>query len=430
MNSIFYTIPLPEGLPFREYDCGDNTHMLLYSDVERDVFDKLCQRFEYEHFRLYDSTIIENSIHKTYVTGMMAHVYYCGIEKALRIVASDRFEKYPNKPISSADTATLWQFEVDHSLIDCGMCYIIRTASGKFFVIDSAHPYSVRDDYRIIDFLKKHSDGQKPVVEGWFISHGHEDHVGKIKDILKYHENELEIRAVYHNLPSLELKESKGWGDAGNNIMKDFQNELERRTDIKKHKMHTGQRFYIDNLEFTVLCNHEDVFPRSLENFNDTTISLMMRVGNCKVSFPGDSMGESDRVLVRRYSADTLKCDVMQMSHHGHTGTSPEFYRRSAAECLLFPITEIKFDEELPRQESNRVAIGIAKEYHIASNGAAEIPLPYKFGQTKILPDETFEDFNGIFNLWCYEYTDEYKEKLYKEFLERKNSGRTQTEWK
>ena len=111
----------------------------------------------------------------------------------------------------------------------------------------------------------------------------------------------------------------------------------------------------------------------------------------------------------------------MQMSHHGHTGTSPEFYRRSAAECLLFPITEIKFDEELPRQEANRVAIEIAKEYHIASNGAAEIPLPYKFGQTKILPDETFEDFNGIFQLWCYEYTDEYKEKLYQEFLERKN---------
>ncbi|MBO5859442.1 MAG: hypothetical protein J6R20_06660, partial [Clostridia bacterium] len=60
------------------------------------------------------------------------------------------------------------------------------------------------------------------------------------------------------------------------------------------------------------------------------------------------------------------------------------------------------------------------KEYYIASNGAVEIPLPYKFGQTKVLPDETFEDFNGIYWLWCYEYTDEYKEKLYKEFLERK----------
>ena len=45
--------------------------------------------------------------------------------------------------------------------------------------------------------------------------------------------------------------------------------------------------------------------------------------------------------------------------------------------------------------------------------------LPYSFGGTKRLPDETFEDFDGIFALWCYEYTDEYKEKLRREFLER-----------
>lgn len=420
MNSIFNAIPLPAGLPCREYNCGEGTFMLLYSDVEKEVFDKLCADIECKGFELYDESEIEHSSHKTYVSGIMAHVYYCGVEKALRIVAAPKFERYPNKPLSSAENATLWQFEVDHSLIDCGMCYIIKASNGNFFVIDSAHPYSVRDDFRIIDFLKKHSDGRKPVVEGWFISHGHEDHVGKVKDVLLYHKDEIEIKAFYYNLPSLELPESKGWGDAGNNIMLSFMEALESRPEIKKHKMHTGQRFYIDNLEFTVLCTHEDVFPRSLENFNNTTISVMMKVGDCKVSFPGDSMGESDRVLVRRYSAQTLKCDVMQMSHHGHEGTSPEFYRRSGAECLLFPITEIKFDEELPRQEANRVAIEIAKEYHIASNGAAEIPLPYKYGQTKILPDETFEDFNGIYWLWCYEYTDEYKEKLYKEFLERK----------
>ncbi len=418
MNSVFNRLPLP-SIPCREYVCGDNTFMLLYSDVEKDVFDNLCNALKRKGFELYDSSVIEGSTHKTYISGMMAHVYYCASDNSMRVVACEKFEKYPTKPSSNAENATLWQFEVDHSLIDCGMCYVVKAANGNFFVIDSAHPYSVRDDFRICEFLRKQSGGKKPVVEGWFISHGHEDHVGKIKDILKYHKDELEIKAFYYNLPSLELPESKGWGESGNNIMQSFIDELNARPEIKKHKMHAGQRFYIDNLEFTVLCTHEDVFPRTLENFNNTTISVMMRVGNCKVSFPGDSMGESDRVLVRRYSADTLKCDVMQMSHHGHTGTSPEFYRRSAAECLLFPITEIKFDEELPRQEANRVAIEIAKEYHIASNGAAEIPLPYKFGQTKILPDETFEDFNGIFNLWCYEYTDEYKEKLYNEFLER-----------
>ena len=110
---------------------------------------------------------------------------------------------------------------------------------------------------------------------------------------------------------------------------------------------------------------------------------------------------------------------MVQVSHHGHSGTSSEFYRRAGAECVLFPITEIKFAEEWDKQEPNRVAVDIAKEYHIASNGTVEIPLPYSFGGTKRLPDETFEDFDGIFALWCYEYTDEYKEKLRREFLKR-----------
>ena len=197
-----------------------------------------------------------------------------------------------------------------------------------------------------------------------------------------------------------------------------FENTMLRNKDIKKVILHTGQRFFVRNLEFVTLCTHEDIYPESFSDFNNSSTAIMMFAEGSKVLFPGDCSDKSDKVLVGRYG-DYLKCDVVQMSHHGHSGTSPEFYCLADAECVLFPITEIKFYEELPRQEANRVAIEIAKEYYIASNGAVEIPLPYKFGQTKVLPDETFEDFNGIFNLWTYEYTDEYKEKLYREFLER-----------
>ena len=419
MNGIFNAIPLPQGITAREYDCGNGAHMLLYTDVSKAVYDEICSVLESRGFSLYDSNNIENNFHRTYLSDISVHIYYCESEKSLRIIADRTFVKYPTAPSSNSDKATLWQFEVDHSLIDCGMCYIVRTASGRFFVIDSAHPYSVNDDIRICEFLKKMSGGRKPVVEGWFISHGHDDHICKLTDILRYRMSEIEIRAVYYNLPALDHRDCGYWGEPCINFMRDFENELAKRPEIKRVKLHTGQRFFIDNLEFTVLGTHEDVFPNVVSDFNNTTISVMMKVGNSKVFFPGDSSAENDKVFIRRYT-DTLRCDVMQMSHHGHSGTSPEFYKRANAECVLFPITQIKFDEELPRQESNRVAIALAKEYYIASNGATEIPLPYVYGNTKVLPDETFEDFNGIFNLWTFEYTDERKEQLYKEFLERK----------
>ncbi len=235
MNSVFNSLPLP-ALHCREYDCGNNTHMLLYSDVDKAVFDKLCADLECKGFELYSATEIEKNCHKTYVSGRMVHLNFCENENSLRVIACEKFEKYAVSPSSTSENATLWQFEVDHSLIDCGMCYVVKTANGRFFVVDSAHPYSVRDDFRICEFLKKLSGGKKPVVEGWFISHGHDDHICKLTDILRYHKNEVEIRAVYYNLPALDHKDSGYWSTPCINFMKDFEAELANSPEIKNIK--------------------------------------------------------------------------------------------------------------------------------------------------------------------------------------------------
>lgn len=86
------------------------------------------------------------------------------------------------------------------------------------------------------------------------------------------------------------------------------------------------------------------------------------------------------------------------------------------ARTVMFPITKIKFDEEYPKQEANRVACSIAEEYFIASDGTVEFPLPYKVGSAKIYPDETFENFAAIKMLWGYDYPDEYKNSSLKNF--------------
>lgn len=421
MADIFHGIELIKQPSYDKYDCGKGCEMLLFENCTKADFELQCRMAENAGGRLYDCHELKNNIFKTYISEKLIHIYFCENEKKLRIIADPNKNLFKNSPEACPNThpATLWQFEVDHSLIDCGMCYIVRCCDGSFFVIDSAHMYSVNDDKRIIEFLKNQNGGKKPVVAGWFISHGHDDHVSKLNDIIDYHRDEIEIEAIYYNFPPSSHRDGHYWGECNHAITARFEKSLKENSDIKCINLHAGQHFYIRNLEFIVLCTHEDVYPNSVRDYNDSTTSLMMHVQGSKVLFPGDSSIESDKVIVPRWG-DYLKCDVVQVSHHGHTGTSTEFYRLAAAECALFAITDIKFDEELPRQEPNRVAIEIAKEYHIASNGTVEIPLPYKFGQTKIYPDETFEDFNGIYWLWTYEYTDEYKEKLYRDFLKRK----------
>ena len=402
-----------------KYDCGDDTYMFVVADTDAVRFEELCREAEKAGFNLIDSSDIDSNLSRTYRKDYLLHIYYNPAERKIRIIIDNLTDEYSVNPIKSGNTpSVLWQFEVDHSLIDCGMCYIMRCDDGSFFIIDTPHWYSVNDDIRIIEFLKKVSGEEKPRIAGWFFSHAHEDHIGKFNDLITYHYDKISIDTVYYNFPSPSHRDAP-WEIPFYNAMRDFRENLGRHPEIKQVKVHTGMRFAVKNIAFTVLCTHEDIHPQSTLDFNNTSSVILAECEGTRIFFPGDASSHSDRVITSRYG-DALKCDIMQIAHHGHSGLSPEFYRRAGAKCALFPVTQIKFDEELPRQESNRLAIEIADEYHIASNGTVEIPLPYSLHNISVYPDETFEDFEGIFNLWCYEYTDEYKERLYNEYLKRK----------
>lgn len=421
MNAVFDNIPVPVSRDAKEYGCAGGARTLLFENCVKADFDEECSALVEKGFRLFDGYDIKENYYRTYRSDITVCAYYCESENALRLIADPHWEAYETKPSSLprvCDT-TLWQFEVDHSLIDCGMCYIFRLADGGFFIIDGAHMYSVNDDVRIVEFLKARSGGKKPVVEGWFFSHGHEDHISKFLDIVEYRRSEIEIRSVFCNFPPMTCRDASHWGECAKNTIARFERVMAANPDIKRITPRAGNRFYVGDVEFVVLCSHEDVFPNSLANFNDSSVSLMATAGGSRIFFPGDSAAECDKILLRRYG-DWLKCDVVQISHHGHFGLSPELYRLARADCALFPVTQIKFDEDYPIREANRAAAELAKEYYIASNGTVEIPLPYRFGRTKVYPDETFEDFNGIYNLWGYEYSEERKAYLYNEFLKRK----------
>ena len=418
MTDLFNRIPLPAFNLIDDYECGDGTYMLIYGNCDIDSYNKYCELIESRGFIKTDSSEIDGNVHNTFTGELFIHTYFTPADGKTRIIVSEDIPVYKTKPEFTGNTnSVLWQFEIDHSLIDCGMCYAVRCDDGSFFVIDSAHFYSVRDDIRIIEFLRKISGENKPRVSGWYFSHAHEDHIGKFLSLLKYYDDLVSIDTLYYNFPS-ENRADIPWEIQVKNLTEEFRKEVSNKKNINKVKLHTGMRFAVKNLLFTVLCTHEDVFPCSTSDFNNTSTVIKMECGETAVLFPGDASVESDKIMTERYR-DALKCDVIQVSHHGHTGCSPEFYKRAGAKCALFPVTVIKFEEEWPRQESNRTVADIADEYYIASNGTAEIPLPYKTGNTKVWPDETFEDFNGIYQLWSYEYTEEYKNKLYEEYLKR-----------
>ena len=89
---------------------------------------------------------------------------------------SNNVAKYTQNLPSGAKTK-LHLFELANN----GTALIIQLKNGHFVIHDGGNPY---DAPYLLDYLKKLAPaGEKPVVEGWFISHPHEDHYGSLKAI-------------------------------------------------------------------------------------------------------------------------------------------------------------------------------------------------------------------------------------------------------
>lgn len=403
------------------YDCGDGAYMRLIKNASGSDFLKICGECERLGYTLFQRNDIEENIHASHRGDMLIHAYFCPAEKILRVICdpySVKFECEEPKYERRCGSA-LWQFENDHSYIDCGMCYILRCADNSFFIIDGGHFLQPNDHKRIYRFLRERTpDGEQTVISGWFFSHAHDDHVSQFVDFIREYGSAVDIEKLYYNDAPIGHRDNMSWGEANKKYIRRFE-DCARSCGIPTVKLHTGQQFFVRNLRFDVLCTQEDVWPKSLENFNNTSCALALEADGTRIIFPGDAADVESDIMTARYTAKTLGCDIMQQSHHGHNGTSPEFYQMANAKTVMFPITKIKFDEEYPKQEANRVACSIAEEYFIASDGTVEFPLPYKVGSAKIYPDETFENFAAIKMLWGYDYPDEYKKQLFEEFLRR-----------
>lgn len=416
-NSYFGKAPL-------DYNSGDYSDLLFFEDVEREDFLRLSADAEsaFGCKEVFRNTIENNEFFFYLIGRELICIGYFGCDKTVRIVldSDTKLPEFKEKQIVKTSKTTIWQYEINHSLIDCGMCYIIRTATGSFFVIDSAHGYSVMDCDRIYKFLRERTPkGQKVHIAGWFITHGHDDHVAQFINYLKFCMDDSVIDKAYVNFIPGDHKDGTDWMEITKLYPVYTINALKEHPDIDIVRLHTGQTFYVDNLKIDVLCSHEDVFPRDNSNFNDSSVVIMISAEGNKILIPGDAGHEESYILEARYP-DYLKADIVQQAHHGHFGTTKEFYRLVDADLVFFPVTQIIFDQEYKVYEENKYAIDLAGgTYYIASNGTVEVDLPYVKGTEKLYPDESFEDFKGINDLWGYKYDKEYKEKLYKAYLYR-----------
>lgn len=402
------------------YDCRENCFMKLYRGADKNELEAWISALKNDGFTVLQETENNGNLYACLMGEVQINALFTPCDSILRVAVSEskRTPCFEKTACNGNGETVFYGFESDQSLIDCGMCLLVECPDHSFFVVDSGHYMQFNDNDRIYNFMRERTpEGQKVVVNGWLLTHAHSDHICKFMDFLRYNCHDVIIEGIYSNLIPDDYYGYKEWAREEVLLSRKLFKMLSE-TKIPTYKTHTGQRFYIRNLTFDVLGTHEDIYPNQIKDYNDSSCMVMLTVGDSRVFIPGDASALASVELEKRYG-ETLKCDVVQVAHHGHTGLSAKAYEYLDADVAVFPITRIKFDEEYPRVEATRKAVELSKVHYITSDGTVKIPLPMSLDTIEVLPDETFEDFGKINRLWGYSYTDERKAELFGMFTER-----------
>ena len=318
------------------YTTNNGSVISLNTDSsETDFKNLIAQACDGEYSVYAERMIGENSFATLIGNGKTVNISYVPSEKTVRIVSEPMQYLPANEEVCDCKTAVIpfvSQRRCYNLKNNAGMAYVIRLCDGRFILIDGGY-----DEYGAAESLVKFLEEQntvyeKPIVAAVFITHSHNDHLGVITRILKDFSERVILGDFIYNWPdpSLCIMNSDCAHD-------DFDSLIKGTAQVRTVYARTGQRFCYADATFDILMCPDEFYPETIDKFNDSSLVMKMNLNGHEVLWLGDSGNKSTEKLLKRYNAEVLKCEVLQVSHHGYGGGSPELDSLADPSILLWP---------------------------------------------------------------------------------------------
>ena len=218
---------------------------------------------------------------------------------------------------------------------DSQMMGIVIQTKTKTIVIDGG---TMSHANQLYEFLREKANLH---VDAWFFTHPHQDHIGAFYQLCNEFSvyDGLQVDNIYYNFPSIEDIDEYGYRSASEyRLQKATYELLESKYTDRTHYIQKGQEIFFDGLKFTILR----VYNQELKaNFVNNS-SAVFRIDSAEKSFLilGDLGAEGGEELMDTCSLSDLQTDYTQMSHHGQSGCSKEFYEYIHPKACIWPTPE------------------------------------------------------------------------------------------
>lgn len=391
-------------------ECAYDEMMYYYTNTTAEEYNAYCAKLLAAGYTQTFSNTIESNQFASYENKYTRiYVYHSPNEKATRLIVGEPDAVlYPTSSAESYEKITdvsITQLQLDYTTDSGGMGYIVTLEDGSFLMIDSGSTTSASaanngktnlDHVRIwnlLNQLNKRPDG-KIIIRGWIITHEHADHIwvfrkfceayGKQVTIEKYYECVVP-KTVAYNAKNPDYHVLNGYIEA----LRDKVNG-----DFEFVALHAGMQFSLYGADIEILYTVEDLYPTTLHYFNEASTAFTINVaddsadGKYQTLITGDIFTDACGVILKRYTATTLKSDIVQVAHHGNQGATKAFYAVVDPTVALWPTSESLFWDLVDGTGKTSYYVVDyylytqlnVKENYTNSDYSVELKLPYTLG--------------------------------------------------
>lgn len=216
---------------------------------------------------------------------------------------------------------------------DAGMGYLIRLCDGRFIMIDGFVGEYEEPEHLWDVISSQHVREGKPVIAAWFVTHPHGDHYWGLAKFMEKFGDAVELRHLIYNFPRRDMVNfSKS--DCFDAFVEAYRDKMEIYTP------HAGERYMYADASFDVLFTGEDMYPDRSLSCNSTSLVMRMELAGRSVLWLGDLKKDGGDFVAKRYPAELLDCEFLQVGHHGYGINSKKLYRAVNPEVLMWPCAD------------------------------------------------------------------------------------------
>lgn len=284
-------------------------------------------------------------------------------------------------------------------LYNNGSSFLIQLKNGHFIMNDGG----LEDDLPyLLDYMESLTpEGEKPIVDAWFLSHAHGDHYGWLDKMVSDMDyiNRVYVESFYFNEPSEAALTTMNGTGLVRKVMMNYQ--MLRSTSGSAPKLYrpqTGQRYYFNDLTVDIVFTQEQLTAANhFGDLNDSSTWLMYTIEGQKFLFAGDAADGSTKAVMDSYGKEYFELDMFAVFHHGINvyGYFTDYCTTKTVLYTNYKVGSMYTEGVHARIEENEQLVKSAKEVIAWGDGTKVLTFPYEIGTVETKPQIQWEYHKG-----------------------------------